>query len=172
MVEHGKAAELLKRFGNLEELRTLSWYCPDNEIPLADAFYYRALAYAQTGDLENAEKELMAMIVRGKRYDYYPCATVLDLTWKRLGDFYRTWMNDDAKALEAYGKVISRTTLIHADREVPKAPLLGDSEVLVAATEAACDILRGQGKQEAARKLQEDLLKVQSEARKAVQGKP
>jgi len=169
MIQYGKEKELLERFGNLRALRDMSWYYPDDELPLADAFYYRALAYARTGDLESAEKELMAMIVGGKRYDYYPCATVLDLTWKRLGDFYRVWLKDDDRALEAYGNVISRTMVTKANKEIPKAPLLGNSRILAEATEAACDILRRQGQEAEAGKLAEKLSEAQAEARRALQ---
>ena len=112
------------------------------------------------------------MVDKGKKLGYSPGATVLDLCWKRLGDFYRDRLKDDAKALEAYGHVIDRMTVFRHDRPMPKPVLSGSSEVLVAATEAACGILRRQGKDSEARKLRLGLLKAQADARAFLKNPP
>ena len=174
MAERGKSAELLKAFADRPGHGTphLSWFCPETEMVLADALYYRATAYAETGDLNAAEKELRTMVDKGRKLGYSPGPTVLDLSWKRLGDFYRDRLKDDAKALEAYGHVIDRMTVFRHDRPMPKPVLSGNSEVLVAATEAACGILHRQGKESEARKLRLGLLKAQAKARAFLKSLP
>ena len=174
MVKRGRFAELLEAFADRPGHGTphLSWYCPETEMPLADALYYRATAYAETGDLNAAERELRTMVDKGRKLGYSPGATVLDLCWKRLGDFYRDRLKDDAKALEAYRHVIRRTTVFRHDRPMPKPVLSGGSKVLAAATEAACGILRRQGKDSEARGLQRGLVKAQAEARAFLDSAP
>ena len=166
MAERGKFTELLEAFADRPGSGTphLSWFCPETEELMADALYYRAIAYAETGDLKKAEKELRTMVDKGKKLGYSPGPTILDLSWKRLGDFYRVRLKDDVKALEAYGKVIDRETVFHHDRPMPKPILLGNSEVLAAAAEAACGILRRQGKEDGSRKIRVATLKAQAEA--------
>jgi hypothetical protein len=87
---------------------------------MADALYYRGIAYAETGDLKAAETDMRTVVDKGPRLNYSPGPTILDLSWERLGAF--------------------------------------------------CRILRQQGNEEEARKLQADLLKAQAEARKLKQG--
>jgi tetratricopeptide (TPR) repeat protein len=174
MAKRGRFAELLEAFADRPGQGTphLSWFCPETEMLLADALYYRAIAYAETGDLNAAERELRTMVDKGRKLGYSPGATVLDLCWKRLGDFYRDRLKDDAKALEAYRHVISRTTVFHHDRPMPKPVLSGASEVLVAATEAACEILRRQGKDREAGRLRRALVEAQAEARAFLENSP
>jgi hypothetical protein len=73
---------------------------------MADALYYRAVAYAESGDLKAAEDDMRIMVTKGTRLGYTPGDTVLAVAWKRLGDFYRTRSKDDAKALDAYRKAL------------------------------------------------------------------
>jgi hypothetical protein len=172
LFEQRKFGELIELFADRpgQGALYLSWICPETETVMADAHFYRGIAYAETGDLKAAETDMRTMVDKGLRLDYSPGPTILDLSWKRLGDFYRTFLKDDAKALEAYKHVIDRMTVFRSDRPMAKPPLLGDSAVLAAATEAACDILSQQGDEDAARKLQADLLKAQAEARKLKRG--
>jgi len=159
MVKRGRYAEVLRAFADRPGRGTphLNWFCPETEMPLADALYYRAIAYAETGDLKTAETELRIMVDKGKKLSYSPGATVLDICWKRLGDFYRDRLKDDAKALDAYRHVTERTTVFRRDRPMPKPVLSGNSDVLAAATEAACEILRRHGKDGEARRLERDV---------------
>ena len=46
------------------------------------------------------------MVTKGNPLDYTPGDTVLAVAWKRLGDFFRTRLRDDAKALDAYRKAL------------------------------------------------------------------
>ena len=98
----------------------------------------------------------------------YRCGEAIhDLTWLRLGDFYRQHLKDEARALEAYLHVCNRTTW--APWGAPPKPVsTGASDTLVKATRAASEILRKQGKPEEARKLEADLLKAQAEAAAAL----
>ena len=174
MAKRGEFAELLDAFADRpgHGAPHLSWFCPETEMLLADALYYRATAYAETGDLDAAERELRTMVDKGKKLGYSPGSTVLDLCWKRLGDFHRDRLKDDAKALDAYGHVSDRMTVFRHDQPMPKPVLSGNSKILVAATEAACGILRRQGKENEARKLTLGLLKAQAEARAFLRNPP
>ena len=87
------------------ESRT-SWICPETEHVMADALYYRGIAYAESGDLKAAEADLLTMVTKGDQLGYTPGDSVLAVAWKRLGDFYRTWLKDGAKALDAYRKTL------------------------------------------------------------------
>ena len=162
----GKFAELIEEFadrpGRGKFHRT--WRCPDDERPLADVLYYRAIAYAKTGDLKQAETDMRAMVDKGPRFGYSPGPSLLDLSWQRLGDFYRDYMKDNAKALESYAHVLDRTTVYHAERPMPKPVLSANSGVLAAATQSACAILRRQGKEDEARKWEMALKKARAEA--------
>jgi len=162
----GKFAELIGQFADQRGRGTfhLNWRCPDDERPLADVLYYRGIAYAEIGELKQAEKDLRIMVDKGLRLGYSPGPSLLDLSWKRLGDFYRDYLKDDAKALESYAQVLSRTTVYHAERPMPKPVLSGSSEVLGSATKAACAILRRQGKEGEARKWEIALRRAQEEA--------
>jgi len=166
MVKQDRYKELIEAFADRPGTGTpyLNWFVPDDERPLADALYCRSIAYAKTGDMEKAEKDARTMVDKGKRLTYSPGPTILDLSWKRLGDFYRDAVKDEARALECYGKVLGRTTVFHADRPMPKPVLSGASEVLAAATEAACAILRRQGRGDEARKWEQSFEKAQAEA--------
>ena len=104
-----------RNFGELTELFAdrpgqgtlhLSWICPETEMVMADALHYRGIAYAESGDLKAAEAELRTMVTKGNRLDYTPGDTVLAVAWKRLGDFYRTRLREDAKALDAYRQTL------------------------------------------------------------------
>lgn len=86
-----------------------------------------------------------------------------DRAWLQLGDFYRTQLKDDGRALEAYTNVCDRTTWAPWGRP-PKPVSTGGSETLVAATKAASEILHKQGKREEMNELQFNLLKAQAEA--------
>ena len=166
MAKRRKFGELLEAFADRPGHGTphLSWLCPETELVLADALYYRGMAYAETGDPEAAEKQLRTMVDKGQKLGFSPGPTVLDLSWKRLGDFYRDHLKDDAKALDAHAKVIDRKTVFHHDRPLAKPILSGNSEVLAAAAEAACGILRRQGKEDGSRKVRVTTLKAQAEA--------
>lgn len=166
MAERGKFAELIEAFADRPATGTpyLNWLVPDTERPLADALYYRATAYAETGNLQKAEEDMRTMVDKGKKLVYSPGAAILDLSWKRLGDFYRDRLKDDARALEAYAHVMDRMSVFHDDRPLHKSLLSGNSEVFAAATEAAQKILLRQGREDEARRLKLDLLKAQAEA--------
>jgi len=79
----------------------LSWLCPETEMVMADALYYRGIAYAETGDLEAAETDMRTMVDKETRLNYSPGPTILDLSRKRLGDFCRTFLEDEARKLQA-----------------------------------------------------------------------
>ncbi len=109
LVERGKFAELVKSFSNQAmggRAPHASWICPEDEMVMADALYYRGIAYAESGNLKAAEEDLRMMVAKGSRLGYTPGDTVLAVAWKRLGDFYRTGLKDDAKALDAYRKAL------------------------------------------------------------------
>ncbi|NOX54757.1 MAG: tetratricopeptide repeat protein, partial [Planctomycetes bacterium] len=166
MVKHGKFKELVETFADRpgHGRPYLNWSCPETELPLADVYYYRAIAYAETGDLTAAERDLRIMVEKGKKLGYSPGPTVLDLCWKRLGDFYRDYLKDDAKALEAYRHVLDRTTVYRHDSPMPKPVLSGLSDILKEATESAVAILRRQGRNAKAEQWRSQFLKAQSEA--------
>jgi tetratricopeptide (TPR) repeat protein len=121
----------------------LSWLCPETERVMADALYYRAIAYAETGNLKAAEADMRTMVDKGNRLGYSPGDAVLAVAWKRLGDFYRTRLKDEARALEAYRKAL----------ESKSSP--GTRDVLKSAAESAAEILHKQGRSDEARKLKQ-----------------
>jgi hypothetical protein len=136
---------------------------PEQEDVMADLYYYRALAYIHTGNLEAAEADLRVMNEKRTQLSYRSGEAIHDLTWLRLGDFYRTHLKDDDKALEAYLNVCDRTTW--APWGTPQKPVLtGAGETLAKATEAACDILRKQGKLDKVKELKSSLTKAQADA--------
>jgi len=145
LVEQKKFADLIKTFSNqaMASSPHLAWFCPETEEVMADGLYFRGIAYAETGDLKAAETDIRTMVDKGNRLVYSPGDTVLAVAWKRLGDFYRTRLKDDAKALEAYRKAL----------EAKSNPEIRD--VLKAAAGSAADILRKQGRNEEARKLEQ-----------------
>lgn len=144
-----------------------SFIYPEQEDVMADLYYYRALAYIHTGDLKAAEADLKVTNDKRHQLRYRSGEAIHDLTWLRLGDFYRTHLQDDDKALEAYLNVCSRTTW--APWGNPDKPILtGAEETLAKATDAACDILRKQGKLDKIKELRSSLKKAQADAAAAL----
>jgi len=145
----------------------LSFIYPEQEDVMADLYYYRALAYIHTGNLQAAEADLKVMNEKRTQLSYRSGEAIQDLTWLRLGDFYRMYLKNDDKALEAYLNVCSRTTW--APWGTPDKPVLtGAGETLAQATEAACDILRKHGKLGKMKELKSSLTKAQANAAAAL----
>ena len=174
MLEQKQYAELLAAFThdamggrNFHQ----SFMYPEQEDVMADLYYYRSLAYIHTNDLAAAEADLKIMNDKRTQLAYRSGEAIHDLVWLRLGDFYRTHLKDDDRALEAYTNVCDRITW--APWGTPPKPVsTGGSETLVAATKAACEILRKQGKLDEVKKLQFNLLKAQAEASAALLKEP
>jgi hypothetical protein len=170
MVEQKKYKELLAAFSE-KALRGAnfyqSWTYPEQEDVMADLYYYRSIAYRETGDLAAAEADLKIMNDKRMQLSYRSGESIHDLAWLRLGDFYRRYLKDDNKALAAYLNVCNRTTWAPWGQP-PKPASTGASETLVAATKAASEILSKQGKTEEVKRLQSDLLKAQAEASAAL----
>ncbi len=144
-----------------------SFMYPEQEDVMSDLYYYRALAYIHIGNLKAAEADLRIMSDKRAQLSYRSGETIHDLAWLRLGDFYQTYLQDDDKALEAYLNVCNRTTW--APWGSPDKPVLtGASETLAKATEAACEILRKQGKLDKVKELKSSLTKVQADAAAAL----
>jgi parallel beta-helix repeat protein len=144
-----------------------SYIYPEHEDVAADLFYYRSLAYVQMGDLAAAEADLKAMNDKRQQLSCTSGESIHDLTWLRLGDFYRTQLKDDAKALEAYLSVCDRNTWAYYGT-ITKPVLTGGSDTLVAATHAASEILRKQGKLDQVKELQTRLAEAQAQAKAAL----
>jgi hypothetical protein len=144
-----------------------SFVYPEQEDVMADLYYYRALAYIHTGNLQAAEADLRIMNDKRTQLSYRSGEAIHDLTWLRLGDFCRTHLQDDDEALEAYLNVCSRKTW--APWGTPDKPvLIGAGETLAKATEAACEILRKQGKLDKVKELESGLAKAQADAAAAL----
>lgn len=145
LVEQREFAELIRSFSDqaIGGRPHLTWCCPETEGVMADGLYYRAIAHAETGDLKAAEVDMRTMVDKGGRLGYSPGPTVLAVAWKRLGDFYRTRLNDEGEALEAYCKAL----------ETKSNPEI--SGILDDATKSAAAILRKQGQNAKARKLEQ-----------------
>jgi hypothetical protein len=144
-----------------------SFMYPEQEDVMADLYYYRALAYIHTGNLKAAEADLRVMNDKRTQLSYRSGEVIHDLTWLRLGDFYRKYLQDNDEALEAYLNVCNRKTW--APWGTPDKPVLtGASETLAKATEAACDILRKQGKLDKVKELKSSLAKAQADAAAAL----
>ncbi|KPK43259.1 MAG: hypothetical protein AMK72_13575 [Planctomycetes bacterium SM23_25] len=141
----------------------LSFAYPEQEDLMADLFYYRSLAYVHANDLAAAEADLRIMNDKRTRLTYRSGEAIHDRVWLQLGDFYRTQLKDDDRALEAYRNVCDRTTWAFWGRPL-KPAARGADRTLVAATKAASEILRKQGKLDEVRKLQFNLLKARAEA--------
>ena len=141
----------------------LSFVYPEQEDVMADLYYYRSLAYIHTNNLAAAEADLKIMNDKRTQLSYRSGEAIHDRVWLRLGDFYRTHLKDDDRALAAYTNVCDRITWAPWGRP-PKPVSTGNSETLVAATKGACEILRKQGKLDEVNKLQFNLLKAQAEA--------
>jgi tetratricopeptide (TPR) repeat protein len=167
MVDNGKYGELIKEFSNksLDCAPHLVWVCPDLEYLFVDVYAYRSTAYAETGDLNSAEKDLKIMANQQELVKYDSGVGINELAWLRLGDFYRKYMKDDIKALEAYNHIIDRTFKPwYMANNIPKPVLTGDSQTLRDAVQAASEIMRKQGKEDEVFKIQFTILKAQAEA--------
>jgi hypothetical protein len=145
----------------------LSYDFPEHEDVMADLYHSRALASADTGDLAAAEADLRVMNDKREQLTYTSGTSIHDLAWLRLGDFYRTELNDDDRALAEYLQVCARTTW-EPFGTVDKPVLTGASETLVLATGAACEILRARGEYAAADELEASLAQAQAEAAAAL----
>jgi len=164
-----KYDEILKKVGRRSF--ALSYTYPELEDVMADLYYYRAQAYIRADDLEKAEADLKEMNDKRRRLTYRSGEAIHDLTYFRLGNFYRDQLKDEDRALESYLEVCDRTTWApwgRADNPPKKTVLTGDDETLVKATEAACAILRKRGNLAKVKELQESLAKAQAEAAAAV----
>ena len=167
MVDNGKYGELIKDFSNksLDCAPHLVWVCPDLEYLFVDVYAYRSTAYAETGDLNSAEKDLKIMANQQDLVKYDSGVGINELAWLRLGDFYRKYLKDDTKAMEAYNHIIDRTFKPwYLTNNIPKPVLTGDSQTLRDAVQAASEILCKQGKEDEALKIQFIMLKAQAEA--------
>jgi hypothetical protein len=166
MLEQKQYAALLNAFADSKmggRSFHLSFVYPEQEDVMADLYYYRSLAYVHTNDLAAAEADLRIMNDKRTRLTYRSGEAIHDRVWLQLGDFYRTQLKDDERALEAYSKVCDRTTWAFWGRP-PKPAATGAGEALAAAAKAASEILRKQGKLDEVRKLQFNLLKARAEA--------
>ncbi len=140
-----------------------SYTYPELEDLMSDLYYYRSIAYQETGDLAAAEADLKIMNEKRAQLQYRSGESIHDLVWLRLGDFYRTQLKDDERALAAYNNVLDRMTW--AQWGHPQKPAsTGGTETIVAATKAASEILTKQGKTDEVKKLQYNLLLAQAEA--------
>jgi hypothetical protein len=174
MVEREQYAELLDTFTHDSmggRSFHLSFVYPEQEDVMADLYYYRSLAYLCTNNLAAAEADLKIMNDKRTQLSYRSGEAIHDRVWLKLGDFYRTHLKDEGRALAAYTNVCDRITWAPWGRP-PKPVSIGNSETLVAATKAACEILSKQGRLEEVSKLQFNLLKAQAEASAALLEEP
>lgn len=171
LLNQRKYAELIETF-NQKKLGgrsfALSYVYPELEDLMADLYHMRSVAYAETGDLAAAEADLKEMNDKRMRLGYRAGEAIHDLTWLRLGDFYRDRLHDDARALEAYKHVLDRSTWAvwakSYNRRPRKPVLLGLGDTLAKAAEAAAAILRKQGKTDEVKAIQAIVLKERGEA--------
>ena len=141
----------------------LSYCYPELEDVMADLYYFRSLAYCETGNLAAAEADLKIMNDKRTQLSYRSGEAIHDLAWLRVGDFYRQYLQDDDRALTAYANVLARTTW--APWGQPRKPAAtGGHETLAAATKAVSDILRKRGKDGEIPQLQFNLLLARAEA--------
>lgn len=168
MLEQQKYAELLATFSSKAmggETFHLNWHYPELEDVMADLFYYRSIAFIQTNDLKSAEADLKTMIEKRTNLSYSPGEAIHELALLRLGDFYRTQLKDDKRAMEIYNSIIERTMQAPYRLNIINKPAFtGGTESFAAATKAASEILRKDGKEDEALKLQISMLKAQAEA--------
>lgn len=166
LVEQKKYDELLAAFSP-KFMGGVNFYqgyiYPELEDVMGDLYYYRSLAYVHTNDLAAAEADLKIMDEKRFQLTYRSGEGILDRAMLRLGDFYRTQLKDDERALKAYSNVIDRTTWTYWGRPL-KPVSTGGSDSLVAATKAASEILLKRGKADEVGNLQFNLLKAQAEA--------
>lgn len=145
----------------------LNWSFPELEDVMLALYHYRGMAYAKTGDLEAAEADLKLFNAKKRRLSYRSGEAFHDLARLQLGDFYRDYLQDEDKALEAYRQVIDRTAWTFWGR--PRKPAArGADDTLVKATEAAIAILQQRGETDAIPELRYNLLLAQAEAAAAV----
>jgi len=143
----------------------LNWTCPELEDVIADAFYYRSMAYIHANDLPSAEADLKVMVEKRETLQYSAGEGIHEAAWLRLGDFYRDHVKDEQRAMRAYTHVLDRTMLApYRLNVVDKPAFTGHSEALAAATRAACGILRKQGKEAEARRFEASLFQAQAKA--------
>ncbi len=168
MLEQKKFSEIIAAFSSKSmggQTFHLHWRYPELEDLMSDLFYYRSIAYTQTNDLAAAEADLKTMVEKRANLAYSPGEAIHEMALLRLGDFYRTQLKDDAKAMEVYGKILDRTMLApYRLNVISKPAFTGGNEAFIAATKAASEILIKQGKQEEVLKLQISMLKAQAQA--------
>jgi hypothetical protein len=166
MVANGKHAELLAKFADKPGAGTpcMTWFYPEQDDLLVEAYGYRAIAHAECNDLKSAEQDLKTLIEAQTKLGMFSSRGIQDLAWLKLGDFYRKYLKDDTKALEAYTTVTSRTFIDGYGNVATKPVLLGTSAPLAEATQAAGEILVARGKEAEAMKLRRSLLVAQGNA--------
>ncbi len=170
MLAQGKYGEVIDNF-NSKKLGGRSFHqsytYPEQEDLMADLYYLRSRAYIQTNDLVAAEADLKIMNDKRAQLSYRSGEAIHDLSWLRLGDFYRDQLKDDNRAYSAYTNIFDRTTWSPFGR--PRKPAsTGASATLVAATQSVSDILRKLGREKEVPQLQYNLLLAQAEAAAAV----
>ncbi|MFA7157998.1 MAG: right-handed parallel beta-helix repeat-containing protein, partial [Kiritimatiellia bacterium] len=175
MADNGRYSEIIGKFSQkamgLDPL--LNWFCPDLEDLLVDAYSYRSIAYAESNDFKSAEADLMHMINQQKNLGYDNGVEIREMAWLKLGDFYRKYLKDDAKALAAYTNVTRRTYKPwYAPQPVPKPVLTGNSPAFRDAVKAASEIYLKQGREDEANNLKISLHKARAEAACALARKP
>lgn len=146
----------------------LSYAYPEQEDLMADLFYFRSIAYRETGNLAAAEADLRKMNDKRMDLGYRSGEAIHDLVWLRLGDFYRDTLKDDDKAYAAYTNILDRTAWVPWSGRPRKPAARGADETLVLATKAVSDILRKKGKSDEIAQLQYNLVLAQAEAAAAV----
>ncbi|MFA7157997.1 MAG: right-handed parallel beta-helix repeat-containing protein [Kiritimatiellia bacterium] len=166
MAENGKYSELLAKFADKPGAGTplLTWQYPEQDDLLVDVYSYRAVAYAESNDFAKAEAELRVMLNAQTNIGMFSSPGIVDMAWAKLGDFYHKYQKDDAKAMAAYTNAITRSRANSYGVLTPKPVLLGNTETLASATRSASEILRSQGKETEALKLQVSLLMAQGNA--------
>jgi len=170
LTAHEQYAAMIRKYVDdpAHGLPYLNWACPETEIPLGDFYYFRGMAYAKTGRLDEAETDLKLMFDKTQRLHYHPGTLILDIAAKRLGDFYRDYRKDDRRALDAYMRVVDRTTFSARLEPMPKPVLTGNYPVLVEATKAAAAILEKQEKHDKVREIRFSMLLAQAKASAAL----
>jgi parallel beta-helix repeat protein len=166
MAENGKYGELIAKFADKPGAGTPlhTWKYPEQDDLLVKVYNYRAIAYAESNDFKSAEADLRVIINAQTNIGMFSSPGIVDMAWAKLGDFYHKYQKDDAKAMAAYTNTITRLRANSYGVLTPKPVLLGNTETLASATKAASEILRSQGKEAEALKLQINLLMAQGNA--------
>jgi hypothetical protein len=146
----------------------LSYPYPEQEDLMADLFYYRSIAWRETGNLAAAEADLKVMNEKRMQLSYRSGESIHDLVWLRLGDFYRDTLKDDDRAYAAYTNITDRTAWVPWLGRPRKPAARGADETLATATKSACEILRKKGKNDEIAKLQYNLVLARAEAEAAM----